>query len=335
MRRILLIVVMLLIAAPVMAEVIITASPVEYGVAGNTLCSCVAVDYNCTAGEKIRAFALDVTVDNNFVIQAIRDFNKGETSSKTPNKFGYGIFPGSFKNYINAADPCWTDPNYTPICPNTFADAAGTGIGTNKIIVELGSLYLGDANEPCKTGTLFRIDVIPTKWPAECNVMLAENLTRGGVVDINGDRMTTLHGCKKGYTKCFPCWSPFNLIYRGTPNGWLAVGEPNCWCYPRQCHGDAQGGKEGSTKSGYWYVGSPDVTILTHGYLVLESPKGPGLQGEPNICADYARDRAGNTACGYYRVGSTDLTILAARYLVKESPKGDGIPSNCGGILVP
>jgi len=334
MRWILLSVVMLLIAAPAMATVNIKARTAAIGDAGNDKCSCVAVEYNCTAGEKIRAFSLEVTVDNNYIIQAVRDFNVGESNRIAPRKLGYGIFPGSFGKYINAADPCWTDPCYSPACPNTFADANGTGKGTNKIITELGSLYVA-GDEPCSTGTLFRIDVIPKTWPSECNVTLAVNSTRGGVVNTNGDPCTpSLTGCKVTYTKCFPCWAPWNLVYA---NQWTPQGEPNCWCYPRQCHGDADGKKQGtSTKTGYWYVGSNDVAILQKAYLVYDSPRGPGMKGEPNICADFARDKQGtSTKTGYWRVGSNDLALLSAYYLVYESPRGPSTPPDCGGIINP
>jgi len=333
MRRILLIVAMLLIAAPVKAEVKITASPVPIGVVGNDRCSTVEVNYVCTTGEAIRAFALDVTVDNNFIIQGIRNFKTGESVA---GNLGYGIFPGSFNRYIDAANPNWVDPNYTPVCPNTYADATGTGVSTNKIIVELGSLYVA-GNAPPASGKLFWIDVIPPK-PGTAysgNVSLAANTTRGGVVDINGNSVDpNLTNCTMAYNNdCFPCWYPWHQMHR---LHWLPWGKPSCWCYFRQCHGDADGKKQGSSTLGYYYVGSNDVTIVRASYLVKESPKGPGVKGEPNICADFARDKGGSAALGYYRVGSTDIALMSAAYLVKESPKGPGVrTADCGGILVP
>jgi len=75
MRRILLIVAMLLMpAATAMAVVSVSASQ---STDPNGDCLDINVTYNCDAGEKIRAFALDINVDNGFIITQIKDFNRG------------------------------------------------------------------------------------------------------------------------------------------------------------------------------------------------------------------------------------------------------------------
>jgi len=123
---------------------------------------------------------------------------------------------------------------------------------------------------------------------------------------------------------CFPTSEP-NMA------NWKALGKPRCWCYQRQCKGDGDGivAAGGSTKIGYWYVGAEDLAIFTKAYLVKDVPKGPGLMGEPNVCADYTHTIAagGSTKIGYWRVGAEDLAVFTKAYLVKEPPKGSGIGS--------
>jgi hypothetical protein len=116
---------------------------------------------------------------------------------------------------------------------------------------------------------------------------------------------------------------------------WVEVNKPTCWCYPRQCHGDADGKKQGGVALGYWYVGSNDLDILSACWLVKDPPEGPGIlnippvNGVPVACADFKHDRQGGVALGYYRCGSNDLDEMSLYWLVKEPTKGPGIPSNC------
>jgi hypothetical protein len=109
---------------------------------------------------------------------------------------------------------------------------------------------------------------------------------------------------------------------------WLAVGKPDCWCYPRQCHGDADGLKQGSAFAGYMYVGTDDLNMLINAWKILDPPKGPGLSGN-QICADFDHDRQGSAFAGYMRVGTDDLNILIAYWKVLEPPKGPGVPPDC------
>jgi hypothetical protein len=79
---------------------------------------------------------------------------------------------------------------------------------------------------------------------------------------------------------------------------WSGVGgEPNCWCYRRQCRGDANG-----TNQGPYWVGSFDLTILKGAIN-----KGNAQVPAGGFCADF-----NHTNQGPYRVGSFDLGILKA-----------------------
>lgn len=109
---------------------------------------------------------------------------------------------------------------------------------------------------------------------------------------------------------------------------WEMAGKPTCWCYPRQCYGDADGLKQGSKIGGYYYVGSDDLDIMIPAWLVKDVPKGPGISAA-DACADFDHLRQGSKIGGYYRVGSDDLDIMIGTWLVKEPTKGPGIPSDC------
>ncbi|MHC4088351.1 MAG: LamG domain-containing protein, partial [Planctomycetota bacterium] len=84
---------------------------------------------------------------------------------------------------------------------------------------------------------------------------------------------------------------------------WLSVGKPDCWCCPRQCHGNATPTCEppgGSAKTGFYYVGPLDLNTLVAAWLVLEPGFGPGIASVPNgICADFAHDLGGSAKTGF------------------------------------
>lgn len=108
---------------------------------------------------------------------------------------------------------------------------------------------------------------------------------------------------------------------------WVQFGKPQCWCYERNCRGDANGKPEGTTKTGIKYVYLADLALLTLSYNVAEPPKGPGIMSIPNgICADFNRDPEGTTKTGIKRVYLNDLGILTINYNVAEPPNGPGVP---------
>jgi len=305
MRKISLILAVLLLAAPAWAAVTITATDEGAGV--------VAINYVSDAN--VSAFALDITVDAG-VISAISDYHVGESTSDAK---GYGIFPGT----IEIIDGDVNDYGTPDADPNDHPDTQ-PGLDSNGITIEMGALY-EDGNQPPLSGLLCKVTVTEN-----CELCIAGNTTRGSVVleDAN-EAATNLPVCISVTLDCFPSDHP-------DYDEWVAVGKPDCWCYPRQCHGDADGGKEGSPKAGYWYVGAPDLSIFVTAYLVKEPPKGPGIASIPNgICCDFAHDQEGSPKAGYWRVGATDLSRFVAYYLVKEPPKGPGVPGDCGGTLEP
>jgi hypothetical protein len=286
-----------------------------------------------TDGEKVRAFALDITVDKG-VIQGISGFIRGESTRASP---GYGIFPANFARHITV-DPAtgnvakWDVNDYTPVADPCDPGALG-GLGTSGITIEMGALYYptddSSVNAPLNQGTLFKLTLSDA-----ANLTIKLNEARGGVVLTNPDVAAVVD---------LPKVTSISIASSGLPasnnaeyNEWVAVGKPICWTYPRQCHGDADGLKEGSTATGFYYVGSNDLAILVAAWQVKEPPFGPGIASITNgICADFAHDQGGNATTGIYRVGPTDLNRLVESWLVKEAPAGPGVPADCGTNLKP
>ena len=187
MRKTLLVMVALLFAAPVFAGTV-TMSITDEGDGW------VAIRYSADAN--VSGFGLKISAGSGAVITDINDYNVGECTATVK---GFGIFPGTID--INATTGL-VDGNGTPVAPNDAPGAAGTGIDTNAIVVEMGALYV-EGNEPGLSGTLIKIQV-----DKDCNVCVEGEPTRGNVVltDAN-EAITNLPLCAavvKGYD-CGDC----------------------------------------------------------------------------------------------------------------------------------
>jgi len=174
-RRILVIVAALVFATPALAVV-------DFNAVQDANLKVVSITYS---GEVVRAMALDITVDSNTTIAAISSYKTGESTAASK---GYGIFPGRFRDYVDAANPNWADPNYTPVAPAGDPDARG-GIGTNGVTIELGSLYVGEPNKPATSGTLCKL--LLSTSSTSCNMTIAANATRGRVVKEDANEAST------------------------------------------------------------------------------------------------------------------------------------------------
>jgi len=177
-----------------------------------------------------------------------------------------------------------------------------------------------------------KFTVTPANPAQNSVVTIAENQGRGGVVltDPNLNPTVTAPGCTifRAPPKCFPISDPNYAM-------WQTVGEPPCWCYKRQCYGDTDNTKEGSTKTGFYYVHFNDLNKLLGVFNVLEPatsgvPSGPGIKWpDPNVCADIVHNLEGSTKTGFYRVHFSDLNTLLANFNILE-PATSGIPSGPG-----
>jgi hypothetical protein len=140
------------------------------------------VKYECTAGEVIRAFALDVTVDKGRIL-SVSDFLRGPSTAAQP---GYGIFPASFRDHITVGPGTnvnWNVASYTPLA--VVADSPGNtqpGLNTAGVTLEFGGLW-----DPAEPGT------IPGPTGTLCSLRVSEravvsvsaNSMRGGIVATN------------------------------------------------------------------------------------------------------------------------------------------------------
>jgi hypothetical protein len=98
---------------------------------------------------------------------------------------------------------------------------------------------------------------------------------------------------------------------------WIEVGCPICWCYPRQCHGDADGLPYAKVN---YYVSLPDLTILKNAWnktaeqlTIFEA------------CADFDRKPYGKKN---YRVSIPDLQILKSNWNIPDGPDPNCSPGN-------
>jgi hypothetical protein len=136
------------------------------------------VKYQCTAGEIVRAFALDVTVDQG-VIFRVSDFFVGVSS---PGARGYGIFPASFRDHatVNSGTNVTYDlTQYSPLAvPADNSGGTQPGLNSNGVTLELGGLW--DPTQPLaippSSGTLCALHL-----SRAANVSVAPNASRGGV----------------------------------------------------------------------------------------------------------------------------------------------------------
>ncbi|MCX6875839.1 MAG: choice-of-anchor D domain-containing protein [Verrucomicrobia bacterium] len=139
------------------------------------------IKYECTAGEKIRAFALDVSVDRGQII-GISDFFVGPSSAATR---GYGIFPAAFRDHVAATVTSGTSANwgvsgYNPLA--AVADAPAdtlAGLGSGGVTLEFGALWNPalPAAAPAASGTLCALQLSRGAY-----VRVAANASRGGVL---------------------------------------------------------------------------------------------------------------------------------------------------------
>jgi hypothetical protein len=403
MRRILLIAAMLLLpVASAMAAT--TISAVKDGAVfeiDGVKHQKISIDYSTT--EDIRAFALDINVDNgtNIGDNPPTDFLAGESDVATGK--GYGIFPSRFRDFIDPANPDWGDGNYMPLTAWNEPGAENTGLGWPSMVVELGTLYSGDGNKPALSGTLFKFDV-NSEGQADCNLVIAVDDLRGGVVDSSADEVAATFPTNPLYIQfgskpdtpasiTYPAthdtgrytvsWAAsagatgysvekdldgggYSEVYNGAGlsfladalegtntfrvsayNGdgtsdprtgdpsvvtycfgaavtgqaeWLYAGRPRSWCYPIQCHGDADGLPEGKSPN-IVQVGTNDLTILKAAWQkdnnnIYAAP-------DPNGGADFDRAEEGKSP-NIVRVGTNDLTIMKSYWQL--TPASDCLP---------
>lgn len=293
MRKLSLILAVLVLTAPAWATVNITCQQV-----GDT--NEVIVSYEVT-GEpnKVRAFALDITLDNDVNI----------TDVNTSANVDYTIFPGSV--VISGGEI--TDEGTAVADPCDYPADTQPGLGSSGVTIEMGGLWSppddDSPNAPPASGVLLSFFT----EEIDCNVTITVNAARGGVVltDPDEDPVVNAPGCHLSFEGP-PC-----LVDEGDQefDDWETWGKPDCWCYKYQCRGDADDGME----YGMFRVLYNDVGILAAAVAKDDSQL---AQVENGICADFDHAKEYNL----FRVLYNDVGILATYVAVQNIPACDEAP---------
>lgn len=224
MKKILFVLVALLFAAPVFADVDITV--VQDG--DN---DCVAIiSFDATSEPNlVRAFSLDIQADN--------DANIVDVTLLSDD---YIIHPGTI-----VIDTEGTVQDYgSPVAPQSdLPSDTKPGLDSNGVTIEMGSLYapvgIPTPNTPAPSGPLVSVTV-----DKECTLTITANVSRAGpsglvmespdeVVTVNLPAPLFMAGCNVVDT-CIKLTAP-------EFNAWVSWNQPDCWCYKKQCRGDING----------------------------------------------------------------------------------------------
>jgi hypothetical protein len=261
------------------AEVLITG--VDQGDDANAV-----ISFTNTEGQHVRGFALDIIVDGGSVITAVECLS-----------MDYYIYPGS----IQIADNTVTNPG-TCVCDAGQYDDTLGGLDSNGITVEMASLYSPNdpehPNAPADSGPLLKITLSGNDTQTIC---VRTNGLRGGVVM---EDVTSV----EPNAPCFEMALPQSKCMKETHpdyDVWQSVAEPNCWCYPRQCHGDA----DGLQQFGLFWVYTGDLHIFKNAFAQTVLPPG-------GICADCNHD----IQFSLFRVYSSDLDCFARWFATTYVP---------------
>lgn len=305
MKKTLAMLLVLALVAPAMA-VTFTASD-----AGNQV---LKIDYTLASGEVLRGLALKLT----------------RTSGDAVVAAGGDVVVAPFNTFIDYA---FSNAGYQIGQGHPVANPAAAGVAAlpaSTFSISVG--FLDQAGNQAGIAANGSITVKLTGTADSCFDIELDTL-RGGVV---GDNVVApAAGWKISQCVVFAVPEPIKStapIYAD----WVKYGKPNCWAYARNCRGDADGKRQGTAKTGYWYVGTDDLNILLPAWQVREpatgtTPSGPGILSVTNgICADFARNVQGTAKTGYWRVGTDDLNIFLANWQVREpatgtTPSGPGV----------
>jgi hypothetical protein len=223
MKKFALALLVLALAYPASAAVVLTSAK-GAGADANL----VTISYSCTAGEEVRAFALDVNAGGKLLV--------GSAQAVSTE---YYIYPGSIQFAVAGSGETYISNLGTPMAEQTVAGG----------VIEMASLYAaGDPNHPSpppSSGALVKFRMsCPPGGPVTVKVAL--NTKRGGVVlkDPNVTPTVTLPAdlvvCSTG-----PCDSMVvGQVCGGVPitqaryDAWVQIGQPTSWCHKAHFAGD-------------------------------------------------------------------------------------------------
>jgi hypothetical protein len=280
MKKILFTLVVLLFAGQAWAAVEISGAQV-----GSTDEAIISFDAR-TEPNLVRAFSFNIQADNDANIIAVTGVNPG-----------YYIYPGTIQ--IDAAGV--VSDYGSPAAPQSdLPSDTLAGIDTNGVTVELASLYApvgpGSPNAPDPCGPILSIRV-----SKPCCLTITANVSRAGstgVVMESPDEVVTVNLpgaiCIDWSTECMKTTHPAYA-------DWDTWGKPACWCYARQCRGDADG-----IKTGPFWVAIPDLNMFRAAFNKTDLVLAAVSNG---ICSD-----SDHIKTGPFRVAIPDLNIFRAYF---------------------
>lgn len=302
MKKILIVFVALLFTVPALADVNITA-------AVDAEESCLVIISFDASGEPnlARAFSLNIQADNDANITEVLLLNAE-----------YDIHPGTIVIDTSGI----VQDQGTPVAPQSdLPSDTLAGLDSNGVTIEMASLYApvgpGSPNAPSPSG-----DLVSVRVDADCTLTITANVSRAGpagVVMESPDEVVVVN--LPGPITVTACAI---LCYSSQPDAaeWDLLDQPECWCYARQCRGDADGLPYG--KNAYW-VSLPDLAVLKVAWgLTKEQIAGQveTTTGMEYACADFDHLPYGKNV---YRVSLPDLDILKLNWSSATTP-GDCLP---------
>jgi hypothetical protein len=283
------------------------------------------------------------SIDINSTTAAVDDYGNPVAPNSDPGALG-GLGTGGVTIEMGALYEDGNQPGTAgTLCTLVVSATCKMKIALNST---RGGIVKEDSNDATVSNLPLTVDVpcvslctVPNilgMGPAEANTAITNAGLSVGTIDYNNDcstyaRDTVMAQSPSGgsqvscnptpvnYTLssgCFP-WADPNY------STWLSVGEPNCWCYPRQCHGDCDDHQDGDPKSGYFYVYGGDLNMVIAGW---KTAYGGNPAVDTWICADFTHKQYGDPKGGYFRVYGDDLNMVIANW--KSNPAAN-CPANC------
>ena len=359
MKKLMLIVVVLMMAAPLYAE-----NEIRFSFVDNWDGTCtVTYDVNDVSADPcdpppVRPVAMGLTVD----VTGGSPITSVVCADETD--FMEIFMDSAYDMEDPCGDPC-TSYAYGAGQPIAIVDAPGEA--------QLAAPW--DPCDPCTVtandGALFAIsmgglggELAKTKDPPRHGSIIISsdggsefelyvNALRGGIIGEDGDPMVPLgldvepakngqgngkiSECYKDSDRKFP--KPFTPFVDPETTSWYNSGKPVSWCFPRQCHGDADGRAEGNPWTGFYRVDNKDLNVVGMGWFTVGSPATPNYDppfgtgvnnkihpgtGRKGTAADFGHDKLGNQWTGYYRIDNGDLNEMGTYFLVNDPPFTQG-----------
>jgi hypothetical protein len=278
MRKVLLSLLVLALAAPSFAAVNITAEDAGSGV--------LKLYYECTAGEVIRGLALAVEVTAGDGVVA------AETDAVVPKGSRFNTFI-DYAFTVEAGAP----GTYAIGAGHPLANKVAAGVATFPATVYSVSMGCLDEFEKVQGGVTGSGELVAIKYTltADTTVAISADTLRGGIV---GDGITEVNIQASQVVVGGECIPSTNASYAQ----WVTVGKPLSWCNKRQCKGDANEAQELIGKNQRW-VGYADINILLDGFNKAYTG------AEAWIAADFDRNQE-LIGKNQRRVGYNDINIL-------------------------